>query len=62
VKEAFFIVEPNQAELTEVGRLLDAGELTCFVDAVVRFAEASDAFCGKVKGRRGRGKMVVAIP
>jgi NADPH:quinone reductase-like Zn-dependent oxidoreductase len=62
VKQAFFIVEPNQAELAEVGRLLDAGELRCFVDAVVPFAEASDAYCGKVKGRLGRGKMVVAIP
>jgi NADPH:quinone reductase-like Zn-dependent oxidoreductase len=62
VKQAFFIVEPNQAELAEAGRLFDAGELRCFVDAVVPFAEASDAYCGKVKGRLGRGKMVVAIP
>ena len=44
--------------LTEVGRLLDAGELTCFVDAVMPFAQASDAYCGRVKGRRGRGKLV----
>jgi hypothetical protein len=56
VKQAFFIVEPNQAELAEVGRLLDAGELRCFVDAVVPFAEASDAYYGKVKGRRGPAK------
>ena len=61
VKEAFFIVEPNQAELAEAGRLFDAGELRCFVDAVVPFAEASDAYCGKVRGRLGRGKMVVPI-
>jgi NADPH:quinone reductase-like Zn-dependent oxidoreductase len=40
VNEAFFIVEPNQAELTEISRLLQAGELRCFVDAVVPFAEA----------------------
>ena len=43
VREAFFIIEPNQAERTEVGRLLDTGKLTCFVDAVVPFALASDA-------------------
>jgi hypothetical protein len=29
-----------------------AGKLTRFVDAVVSFALASDAYCGKVKGRR----------
>src|SRR5262249_40766390 len=50
--EAFFIVEPNQAELTEISRLLQAGELRCFVDAVVPFGEAADAYYGKVKGRR----------
>jgi hypothetical protein len=61
VREAFFIVEPNQAERTEVGRLFDAGKLTCFVDAVVPFALASDAYCGKVKGGRGRSKLAVAI-
>jgi hypothetical protein len=36
--------------LTEVGRLLDAGKLTCFVDAVMPFALASDAYCGNSKG------------
>jgi hypothetical protein len=40
----------------------DGGKLTCFVDAVVPFALASDAYCGKVKGRRGRSKLAVAIP
>ena len=39
-----------------------AGKLTCFVAAVVSFALASDAYCGKVKGRRGRSKLAVAIP
>ena len=62
VNEAFFIVEPNQAERTEVGRLFDGGKLTCFVDAVVPFALASDAYCGKVKGRWGGSKLTVAIP
>lgn len=54
--------EPARLYLTEVGRLLDAGELTGFVDALVPFAQAPGAYWGKVKGRLGRGKMVVAIP
>ena len=61
VKRAFFIVEPSQKELIEISRLLDSGELQCFVDAVVPFAKASDAYCGAIEGRRGRGKMVLAV-
>jgi NADPH:quinone reductase-like Zn-dependent oxidoreductase len=61
IEKAFFIVEPNQKQLTEIARLLDAGELRCFVDAVVPFAEASDAYCGTVKARRGRGKIVLSL-
>jgi NADPH:quinone reductase-like Zn-dependent oxidoreductase len=60
-KEAFFIVEPNQKQLTEISRLLGACELQCFVDAVVPFANASDAYCGSVKERQGRGKIVLSM-
>jgi NADPH:quinone reductase-like Zn-dependent oxidoreductase len=61
IEKAFFIVEPNQQELTEISRLLDSGELQCFVDAVVPFVRASDAYCGTVEQRHGRGKMVVSM-
>ena len=61
IEKAFFIVEPNQRELTEISRLLDSGELQCFVDAVVPFVRASDAYCGTIEERRGRGKMVLSI-
>jgi NADPH:quinone reductase-like Zn-dependent oxidoreductase len=61
IEKAFFIVEPNQKELTEISRLLDSGELQCFVDAVVPFVRASDAYCGTIEARRGRGKMVLSI-
>jgi NADPH:quinone reductase-like Zn-dependent oxidoreductase len=61
IEKAFFIVEPNQKELTEISRLLDTGELQCFVDAVVPFVRASDAYCGAIEARRGRGKMVLSI-
>jgi NADPH:quinone reductase-like Zn-dependent oxidoreductase len=60
-KKPFFIVEPNQKELTEISRLLDSGELQCFVDAVVPFVRASDAYCGTIVAQRGRGKMVLSI-
>lgn len=58
VKKAFFIVEPKQEQLAEVGRLLDAGELRTIVDTVVPFSSASDAYTGRVQ-RRGCGKLVV---
>ena len=61
IEKAFFIVKPNQKELTEVSRLLDSGELQCFVDAVVPFVRASDAYCGTIEARRGRGKLVLSI-
>jgi NADPH:quinone reductase-like Zn-dependent oxidoreductase len=60
-KKPFFIVEPNQKELAEISRLLDTGELQCFVDAVVPFVRASDAYCVTVEQRHGRGKMVVSM-
>lgn len=60
-EKAFFIVEPNREQLTEIARLLDAGELQCFVDAVVPFANAADAYFGTIAGRSGRGKSVLSI-
>ena len=59
VKQAFFIVEPNQKQLTEIGELLDTGQLKPVVDAVVPFARAADVYSGKVGQRHGRGKVVV---
>ena len=41
--------------------MLDAGDLRTFVDAVLPLAEASTAYTGTVKQRRGRGKLVVAV-
>ncbi len=60
VKNAFFIVEANQKELSEIGDLLDAGRLRTVVDAVVPLSRAPDAFTGHVD-RHGRGKLVVAV-
>jgi NADPH:quinone reductase-like Zn-dependent oxidoreductase len=61
-KDAFFIVEPNQKQLVEVARLLDAGTLKTFVKAVVPLAEASNAYSRSLENKRGYGKVVIAVP
>jgi NADPH:quinone reductase-like Zn-dependent oxidoreductase len=60
IKQAFFIVAPNAAELAEIGALLEAGDMRTVVDTVVPLPGAPDAFAGKVE-RKGRGKVVVEI-
>jgi NADPH:quinone reductase-like Zn-dependent oxidoreductase len=62
VKDAFFIVEPRQEQLLEVARLIDSGILKTYVNAVVPFEEASDAYNGAVRGKLGYGKVVIVIP
>jgi len=60
-KAAFFIVEPNHEQLTEIARLLENGTLRTFVDAVVPLEEASAAYFGKINRRHGYGKVVVSV-
>jgi NADPH:quinone reductase-like Zn-dependent oxidoreductase len=60
-KDAFFIVEPDQKQLAEVARLLDAGELKTYVGAVVPLANASSAYAGAVPNKRENGKVVIVI-
>ncbi len=62
VKDAFFIVEPSQIQLLEVGKLLDSGTIKTYINAVVPFEEASDAYSGAVQGKLGYGKVVIVIP
>ncbi len=52
---AFFIVEPRGIELAEIARLIDAGELRPFVDAVLPLREAQAAYARKP----ARGKIVL---
>ena len=61
VKQAFFIVEPNHEQLTRIGKLLETRRLQTVVDAVLPLAQASVAYTGDVKERRGRGKLVIAV-
>jgi len=61
VKDAFFIVRPDHAQLVEIAKLVDAGKLRTFVRAVVPFADAALAYAEKVPGALGYGKTVVAV-
>ncbi len=60
VKNAFFIVEPNQKQLVEIGHLLDADKLRTVVDSVVPLSQIPDLYAGKVK-KQGRGKIVASV-
>jgi len=59
-KDAFFIVEPNQKQLSIVADLLDAGKLRTAVDAAIPLTRATEAFAEKRPGIH-RGKVVVTI-
>jgi NADPH:quinone reductase-like Zn-dependent oxidoreductase len=61
VKDAFFIVEPNQKELVEIAKQLDAGHLRAFVKATVPLNEASDAYSGALRDKAGHGKIVISL-
>ena len=61
VKQAYFIVESSHEQLTRIGELLETKRLQTVVDAVVPLAQASVAYTGEAKERRGRGKLVIAV-
>jgi NADPH:quinone reductase-like Zn-dependent oxidoreductase len=61
VNAAFFIVEANQKQLTEIAGLLEAGALKTVVNAVVPFSSALTAYGSLLSGGLGRGKVVVAV-
>lgn len=54
VKSAFFIVEQNGAQLAELGRLFDTGELRSFVKAELPMEDADRAYNGAIVGRPGK--------
>jgi NADPH:quinone reductase-like Zn-dependent oxidoreductase len=62
VKDAFFIVEPNQKQLVEIAQQLDAGQLRAFVKTIVPLNEASVAYSGALRDKSGYGKIVIAVP
>jgi NADPH:quinone reductase-like Zn-dependent oxidoreductase len=62
IKDVFFIVEPNQQQLVEVAKMIDAGKLRTFVNAVVPLEQASSAYSDTVTGKQGYGKVVISLP
>jgi NADPH:quinone reductase-like Zn-dependent oxidoreductase len=58
VRNAFFIVEPNRAELERLAAMTDAGELRPIVDAVFPLSDARRAYEHKPL----RGKVVLSVP
>jgi NADPH:quinone reductase-like Zn-dependent oxidoreductase len=61
VKDAYFIVEPNQKQLVEIARQLDAGSLRAFVKTTVPLNQASAAYSGELRDERGHGKIVISV-
>lgn len=61
LKQAFFIVEPNQTQLIEVAKELDAGRLQTVVGATVRLEEARQAYTGELRHKAEPGKIVVVV-
>ena len=60
-RDAFFIMQPNRAQLLEVGRLIDAGELQPpTVAAVFWLAQAREAYARAQQGHLG-GKIVLRV-
>lgn len=53
-------VRPNAADLTELARLADAGELRVFVDRVLPLEQAAEAWRLSMEGRT-RGKIVLSV-
>ncbi len=56
----FFIVEPNRAELSELGRLTDAEQLRTFVSEVFALSRAREAYETLLRGHL-RGKIVLRV-
>lgn len=61
VKDAYFIVEPNQKQLVEIAKQLDAGYLRAFVKTTIPLNEAAAAYSGAVRDKRGHGKIVISV-
>jgi NADPH:quinone reductase-like Zn-dependent oxidoreductase len=60
VREAFFIVEPNPAQLAEMAGLLDSGKVCAFVETVFGLNEAREAYARAKRGGM-RGKVALQV-
>jgi len=60
LRGAFFIVEPNRAQLIQLGHLIDKGMLRVVVGDVLPLARAREAFEQGSAGHK-RGKIVLQV-
>jgi NADPH:quinone reductase-like Zn-dependent oxidoreductase len=60
IESVYFVVEPNRAQLVELTRLVDAGDVKPVVDSVFPLAEAQAAFDRSLTGGR-HGKVVLRV-
>jgi NADPH:quinone reductase-like Zn-dependent oxidoreductase len=56
-KDYFFIVEANRAQLAEIARLIDGGQIRPVVDSLLPLAQAREAYARKPR----RGKVVLQV-
>jgi NADPH:quinone reductase-like Zn-dependent oxidoreductase len=56
----YFVVEPNRAQLEEVTKLIEAGELRPAIDSIFSLDEARQAF-ERTHARGRRGKVVIRV-
>ncbi len=61
VKDAFFIVEPNQKQLVEIAKQVDDRHLRAFVKTTVPLNKASAAYSGALTNKNRYGKIVIAV-
>jgi NADPH:quinone reductase-like Zn-dependent oxidoreductase len=60
VRGIFFIVEPNRAQLTEIARLIESGELRPVIEATFALEDTRKAFERGLQGHN-RGKIVLEV-
>ena len=59
-RDAFMLVREDGAQLAEIGRMIDAGELRVFLESVYPLEQARDAYARAGQGKM-RGKIALSI-
>ncbi len=59
-QDAFMLVRADGAQLSEIGRMIDAGELRVFLEAVYPLEDAKDAYARAQQGKM-RGKIALSV-
>ena len=60
VRALFFVVQPNRAELIQIGDLIDAGQVQPVIETVFPLSEARQAFERALNGHT-RGKIILRV-